>query len=132
MYLTDEASIFDYNCPILYVQLCNMYVPVIWGRRTTSPNISIVASNPRLSTEAAYKNVSLVDWQSHIPPNSSSFFIISSLLSYFDVELNASFSRKWETPEGYATSYRAPESMQTPKSYFLLDMTYMYKKYNMY
>ena len=33
--------------------------------------ISIAASNPRLSTEAAYKNVSRVDWQSQIPPNFS-------------------------------------------------------------
>ena len=34
---------------------------VIIGRKTTSPRISIVASSPRLSTDAAYKKVSRVD-----------------------------------------------------------------------
>lgn len=34
---------------------------VIIGRKTTSPRISIVASSPLLSTDAAYKKVSRVD-----------------------------------------------------------------------
>lgn len=34
--------------------------------------------------------------------------------------LNANFSRKWEMPLGYATSYLEPESMTTKRQHITL------------